>query len=575
MWPWPMSRSLRAFLGAAGLLAAVRWVRRQFRLAMDPAFRGRERASRQAFLCFKREFGRALGHRLTDHPRHDKTALVASMGYAEGVRAELSLLKGLQLGGYEPVVLTWRDPWLVRYARLTGVRRIVFWDEFLDGIDVNTAKERLDRVRSFEDLLALTQGPTRVGRFATSTAFRRLRVGSLDVASEPVRRRVAPFVAESLAYARASQRVIEAVRPRLAVFVDKGYTPHGQLFDACVAAGIDAITWNAAHKSNSLVFKRYTRQNRDDHPASLSPASWELVRRMPWSEAHRQRLRQELEGNYVSGEWFSEVGTQFNKRVVGATELQQRLQLDARKKTAVIFPHILWDGTFFWGTDLFRNYEEWFLETVRAACRNDQVNWIINFHPANVVKNQRDGVQGAPSEAVMIQTRLGRLPPHVFVIPAESDISTFSLFGLMDVCVTVRGTIGIEAASFGIPVLTAGTGRYDRKGFTIDSGSRDEYLERLADVQHTPPLSPEQRELAERFAYGVFVLRPLPLTTFTQEFQRDGKATMRVHINAVTRDDWLNAQDLKAFAAWAADTDAVDYLSVPIPAPPQEAAVPA
>jgi len=245
---------------------------------------------------------------------------------------------------------------------------------------------------------------------------------------------------------------------------------------------------------------------------------------------------------------------------VGATELRQRLQLDARKKTAVIFPHILWDGTFFWGTDLFRNYEEWLIETVRAACRNDQVNWIINLHPANVVKNQRDGVHGAPSEAVAIQTQIGRLPPHVHVIPADSEINTFSLFRVMDYCLTVRGTIGIEAASFGIPVLTAGTGRYDRKGFTIDSDSPEEYLQRLANLQRIPPLSPEQRELAERFAYGAFVLRPLPLTTFTQEFQRDAKATWRIRINAVTKEDWLNAPDLKAFAAWTAESSAPDFL---------------
>ena len=517
---------------------------------MDREFRRRDRVQRHAFMSFGRAYGAALGADLHQARGGRKKALVAGIGFVDGVKVELALIKGLQLAGFEPVVLAWRDPWLVRFYRLAGVRRIVFWDEFLGAVDHDASTAWLDQHRSFGQLLALTEGPVRVGRFAASTAFRRLRVGSLELESKTVRSRVAPFLAEAIAYARASQRVIRALQPQLAIFADRGYTPHGPLFDACVDATIDAITWNAAHKSNSLMLKRYTRENQDEHPASLSPASWELVQIMAWTDGHRQRLQQELSGGYASGDWFSEVGTQFGKRLLDADDLTRRLGLDVRKKTAVIFPHILWDGTFFWGTDLFGSYEEWFLETVRAACRNDQVNWVIKFHPANLVKNARDGVSGAPSEAVALRQHVGRLPSHVCVIPAESEINTFSLFGLMDYCVTVRGTIGLEAASFGIPVLTAGTGRYDHKGFTIDSASREQYVERLASIHALPRLTPSQRELAERYAYGVFVLRPLPWTTIDLEFEQDSRANLKVRIHAKTTEDWLNAPDLKAFAQW-------------------------
>ena len=34
------------------------------------------------------------------------------------------------------------------------------------------------------------------------------------------------------------------------------------------------------------------------------------------------------------------------------------------------------------------------------------------------------------------------------------------LFKVIDYGITVRGTIGIELPCFGIPVITAGTGRY-------------------------------------------------------------------------------------------------------------------
>ena len=50
-------------------------------------------------------------------------------------------------------------------------------------------------------------------------------------------------------------------------------------------------------------------------------------------------------------------------------------------------------GTFFYGTDLFGSYEEWFVETMKIACANPHVNWIVKIHPANIVKNVRDGVR--------------------------------------------------------------------------------------------------------------------------------------------------------------------------------------
>jgi hypothetical protein len=209
---------------------------------------------------------------------------------------------------------------------------------------------------------------------------------------------------------------------------------------------------------------------------------------------------------------------------------------------------------------LFSNYEEWFVETVRAACSNPEVNWIIKIHPAHVAKSAMERYQGEPAELIAVRERIGELPPHISVVPAGTDINTFSLFAVMDYCLTVRGTIGIEAASFGIRVLTAGTGRYDHKGFTTDSKTREEYLERLDHIQDIPPLSDSERELAERFAYGAFIIRPLPLTTLSIEHERDIEATTRIWINAKSALDLASAPDLNAFAEWAADRTSEDFL---------------
>ena len=184
----------------------------------------------------------------------------------------------------------------------------------------------------------------------------------------------------------------------------------------------------------------------------------------------------------------------------------------------------------------------------------------MKIHPANIVKDTRDGKKGEPAELRVIRERIGVLPPHIALISPESDIPTCSLFEWIDYCVTVRGTVGIEAALFGTPVLTAGTGRFDRKGFTLDSDSRQDYLDRLEKIQEIPRMTPAQQELAERFAYGVFLLRPFRLKTFTLEYRKDAQASIQTQVRATKKEEWIQAPDMQALAVWFSDPSQEDYL---------------
>jgi len=368
-------------------------------------------------------------------------------------------------------------------------------------------------------------------------------------------------LASSILYARAAQSIVQEVRPQLALFGDGVYTPEGEFVDACIANGVNAISWDAAHKSNAVMLKRYVPGNIEYGRSSISQESWQILLKMLWTDRHREQLQQELYDTYASGDWYSDFGTQFNKRFLDATAIIRELGLDSTKKTAFIFPHLFWDASLKGGIDLFRDYEEWLVKTVMAACGNDRVNWVIKIHPAHIGKAIQDGFHGEPAEVVSLRQHIGELPPHVFFIPADSPISTFSLFAVMDYCLTVRGTVGIEAARLGIPVLTGGTGRFSHKGFTIDSKSCEQYLESLAHIQEIPRISAAQQELAERYAYGLFVLRPLSMTTITLEYHNSKTFIGNFRINIQSKEDWYKAPDLKAFSHWAVDSTESDYLA--------------
>jgi hypothetical protein len=230
-----------------------------------------------------------------------------------------------------------------------------------------------------------------------------------------------------------------------------------------------------------------------------------------------------------------------------------------------VFSHVLWDANMFYGRDLFTDQEQWFVETLRAACENDRVNWIVKLHPANVWKLRRDGFEGELDETRAIREQIGELPPHVRVLQPDSDISTWSLFAVTDFGVTIRGSIGFELPCFGVPVLTAGTGFYSGRGFTIDSASADEYLERLRRIETEPPLTSEEIVRARKHAYGLFRLRQTRFTSFRSVYlpvdeiaDSPFEATIDVSLSSV--EELVRAEDLRRFGEWAVHSRALDYL---------------
>jgi hypothetical protein len=553
----------KSVLKAVGLLPLVQRIATILTAPPD------HRACERRYNELRRQYGRVLAERLNDRRHKQSVALVCSPSFPE-VQIELGLVKALQLANFVPVVLivdTGRTGRLLaQHYKLVGVDTIQHWSEFAPAADKTAAAAIVDRYNSMWDLLNFEYLGIRVGRLAVSTALRGTYKGFLDLQVAEDRNRLVDALAYGMVSASAARKILQRFDPDLALFIDTSYSPFGELFDCCIQNKVQTIQWQQAHKSNALIFKRYNLENWLEHPSSLSSESWRFVRDMEWTEDHPKQLERELYSTYASGDWYSVVGTQFNKTIIDAARLRQRLGLNPNKKTAFIFPHILWDASLFWGKCLFRDFEEWLVETVRAACENDEANWVIKIHPANQRLRELASFAGEPAEVTALQKYIGRLPSHISMIPPESDISSYSLFPIMDYCLTVRGTIGMEAARLGIPVVTGGTGLYDNKGFTIDSETREEYLRKIRNIQCIPKLSSAQQELAERFAYASFLMRTWQATSVTLRYLPDSKQFLsQGHINIASKEQWYAAADLRALADWLADRNESEEFLAQLP----------
>jgi hypothetical protein len=216
----------------------------------------------------------------------------------------------------------------------------------------------------------------------------------------------------------------------------------------------------------------------------------------------------------------------------------------------------MWDANLFYGDDLFRaGFEEWFVESVKVMKENPHLNWLVKIHPANKFKHAMENIQGDYREIKALREAFGSLPPEIKIIYPEDNINPFALFGIIDYAITVRGTIGAEFPCYGVPVLTAGTGRYSGRGFTIDSDSKQEYLERLNSLQILPPLTKEQEKMAIIHAFAFFKLRPLKFKSW-QDLGSGAERDLEINIKSIEE-----AQDIQRLVDWAINRQEEDLLN--------------
>lgn len=489
-----------------------------------------------------------------------------------GLKLMAFISQALRLRGWQiQVVLRNRSIMLGRaYFRAFGIRRFVYLEDHrLDdeerALCERKAQEFLDGPLSLQGIKAWTFEGCWIGPQIISTLSRIRFEGSVDFAHPEVRRRLQEMLVPALEHVLRARKLIEQHPSDLALTIEANYAVFGPLVDVAIGRGCNVIQMIQPWKDDALTFRRMTPATRREHPSSVARETLDLLVRRPWTDREQQALDQMFQDRY-GGRWFLQERNQRSTRCYTPDELTQRFRLDPAKPTVVVFSQVLWDANLFYGDDLFEDAGEWFVETVRAACANPALNWLIKLHPANVWKRKYEGITQEYAERVLINQAIGALPAHVTLIAADDDISTLSLFESIDYGVTVRGTSGMELVCFGKPCVTAGTGRYSGLGFTLDSTSREQYLQRLGSLHKQPAMNEEEALRAKWHAYAAFALRPWPMQSAKASFsyQDQGSAPLDHNLKlAVTSLDELGRLgDLAAWGDWA-EGHAVDFIHQP------------
>jgi hypothetical protein len=497
----------------------------------------------------------------------DRTVLIVSVDSPFYEVKQLAMLAvGLRQVGWRPVVLlsNRRNRWHRRLFEAHGLRELIYWDEFpVAPVDARRTVSMLNSGLSFQEVKQWSTDNCWIGPQILSSISRSTFSGAPDVNHPDIRQQLEARLPETLARIPVAQKVLDKVRPQLMLIIEANYARYAPLTDLAVHAGVDVIQVIQPNRDDAFIMRRLNRVTRRQHPSTLAKDTFIKLRERPWLESEQAELDEVFEARY-GGKWFLQARNQPAARGYARNELVSQLGLNASRKTVAVFSHVLWDANLFFGEDLFQDYGEWFVETVKAAVANPEVNWIIKMHPANLWKRQRAGVTSEYSEMLLIREAIGELPSHVKIMFPDSDVSTRSLFDLADFAITVRGTVSAEAPCFGVTTLTAGTGRCDQFGFTVDSNSAEAYLAKLADIQNLPAMTDQQIQWAKRHAHTVFCRKPWVFKSWRASFDRSGRKHMldsNLELAAHSWDEIEDNGDLRLWAEWASDPSLVDYLS--------------
>ncbi len=556
-------RKQEVFFRDSGTLRTMNFLQRIGRLMRNPRSFARQLRLLLDYVLFRLRYGFLR----VQAPRSNDVALIINFhetpykAITEGLMAQ-----AFGRAGLTPVVLTIRGcKWVQRYSEALGVDRILLYENYTDASkktqDAELIRAFLSHHPTLPEMLGFSFQGIVIGTHVLSTVLRWLHVGSVDLDDPAIRSMVTDGFLRSITAVRAANTLLDTCAPKVLIFNEAGYTPYGEFYQVALQRNLNVVQYLYSQRLDGFMLKHCRTSENMLDAISLSAATWEHVQQMPWGRDEEELFMRDTRRHYEENSWFN--FTLSLKKVHKSPDaVRTQLGLDPAKKTAVIFTHVVWDASFFFGKNLFTDYDEWLVETVKIACDNPHLNWVIKLHPDYIWHTKGMQNRNEMRDMIAVIANVGSLPPHITIVPPDTDLSTYAFFAVTDYCLTVRGTIGIECPCFGIPVLTAGIGRYSGMGFTEDSPTQEEYRQKLRTLHTLPPLSPERTTLARRHAYGLFVLRPLVCTSFGLiPLYRDGDVfDHRVLLHAKSLRDIEEDPGLRSLTRWALQSGEEDYL---------------
>lgn len=369
--------------------------------------------------------------------------------------------------------------------------------EFLSAEDLKDAENISSRV-PFPEIGEYTLDGIAIGEHALAGALRFYGRGNLEGEpyAEPVLRR---YFKAALLTTYVARRLLKTYDFECAVFHHGIYVPQGLIGEVCRQMKVRVINWCAAYRERCFIFSHGDTYH---HTLMSEPVSeWENIR---WDSQIETELMDYLKSRWYGTRdwvWFQE------KPVEDLKSIARELGVDFSRPCIGLLTNVMWDAQLHYPANAFPNMLDWVLKTIDYFSRRPELQLLIRVHPAEIL-----GI--VPSRqpiADEIKKAFPVLPKNVFIIPPESQASTYAAMMACDSVIIYGTKTGVELTSMGIPVIVAGEAWVRNKGITTDASSVADYFKILDRLPLKQPLDEATVRRARQYAYHFFFRRMIPL----------------------------------------------------------------
>lgn len=349
-----------------------------------------------------------------------------------------------------------------------------------------------EKIRSF------TWKGMAIGDHAYAGALRYFARGDLD--AEPLGEQVLRrYLEASLLMASASSRLIQREGIEIAAFNHGLYVPQGVLGEVCRGLDVRIANWNPAYRTSCFIFSHGDTYH---HTLMAEPTeSWETMRWTPEMEAQIQEYLKSRWSGTRDWIWFHDEPDE------DFAAYAREVGLDLNRPVVALLTNVMWDAQLHYPANAFPSMLDWVLRTIEYFKGRPDLQLLIRVHPAEI----RGTATSRQSLVPEIERAFPNLPANVFVIPPESQISTYAAVAGVDAAIIYGTKTGVELTSVGIPTIVAGEAWIRNKGLTLDASSPEDYFGILGRLPLAKRMPPEQVERARKYAYHFFFRRMVPV----------------------------------------------------------------
>lgn len=359
--------------------------------------------------------------------------------------------------------------------------------KFVTREDLHNATKLVNETPD-SDLAAFKVDQTPVGLFARREIQRYYRAFIFEPETDPVFRK---WLISGVLITWLSQRWLDHVKPDIAGVCSGRTLPTACFYEVARQRGIDVVTWDGvATRPDGFMFAH-------NELATEIPLDrlWPDYKDVPLSEDELNEL------NEFMGLWSRSEVTPFpynTNPIEDETLIKQQLGFREAAPIVVAFTNTSWDIAVIDRDVGFESMFDWLFALVEFAIQHPEIDFVVRAHPAE--KKVPLELQSRTPVCAEIRKRYA-IPDNLKLIEGDDPTSSYVLARLATVNMVYASRFGLELALRGIQPWLAGAVTYREKGFTLDIESKEHMVRLLSQQLRTQPLSTDQVELAQRFAY--------------------------------------------------------------------------